>query len=58
MQIDSFKVSEYVITDNSLSLSVSLLLVKAASMMLLSLSFTWKVLAPYSGTLAVLGTVL
>ncbi|PHT91363.1 hypothetical protein T459_06476 [Capsicum annuum] len=31
---------------------------KAASMMLLSLSFTWKVLAPYSGTLAVLGTVL
>ncbi|ERN04021.1 plastidic glucose transporter 4 [Amborella trichopoda] len=30
----------------------------AASMMLLSLSFTWKVLAPYSGTLAVLGTVL
>ncbi|KAF3668731.1 hypothetical protein FXO38_07960 [Capsicum annuum] len=31
---------------------------RAASMMLLSLSFTWKVLAPYSGTLAVLGTVL
>ncbi|KAL6007533.1 hypothetical protein ACLOJK_033031 [Asimina triloba] len=30
----------------------------AASMLLLSLSFTWKVLAPYSGTLAVLGTVL
>ncbi|XP_062099938.1 plastidic glucose transporter 4-like [Humulus lupulus] len=30
----------------------------AASMMLLSLSFTWKVLAPYSGPLAVLGTVL
>ncbi|KAJ6795930.1 plastidic glucose transporter 4 [Iris pallida] len=30
----------------------------AASMFLLSLSFTWKVLAPYSGTLAVLGTVL
>lgn len=30
----------------------------AASMMLLSLSFTWKVLTPYSGTLAVLGTVL
>ncbi|EXC20499.1 Plastidic glucose transporter 4 [Morus notabilis] len=30
----------------------------AASMMLLSLSFTWTVLAPYSGTLAVLGTVL
>ncbi|XP_077220247.1 plastidic GLC translocator [Tasmannia lanceolata] len=30
----------------------------AASMMLLSLSFTWKVLAPYSGTLAVVGTVL
>ncbi|GAU36552.1 hypothetical protein TSUD_277580 [Trifolium subterraneum] len=30
----------------------------AASMLLLSLSFTWKVLAPYSGPLAVLGTVL
>ncbi|XP_010693271.2 plastidic glucose transporter 4 [Beta vulgaris subsp. vulgaris] len=30
----------------------------AASMLLLSLSFTWKVLAPYSGTLAVVGTVL
>ncbi|CAK9150689.1 unnamed protein product [Ilex paraguariensis] len=30
----------------------------AASMLLLSLSFTWNVLAPYSGTLAVLGTVL
>ncbi|KAK8939286.1 Plastidic glucose transporter 4 [Platanthera guangdongensis] len=30
----------------------------AASMLLLSLSFTWKVLAPYSGTLAVLGTLL
>lgn len=30
----------------------------SASMLLLSLSFTWKVLAPYSGTLAVLGTVL
>ncbi|BAU01628.1 Plastidic glucose transporter [Vigna angularis] len=30
----------------------------AASMLLLSLSFTWKVLVPYSGTLAVLGTVL
>ncbi|XP_055804047.1 plastidic glucose transporter 4 [Solanum dulcamara] len=30
----------------------------AASMMLLSLSFTWKVLTPYSGTLSVLGTVL
>ncbi|XP_062075409.1 probable plastidic glucose transporter 1 [Humulus lupulus] len=30
----------------------------AASMMLLSLSFTWKVLAPYSGPLAVLGTAL
>ncbi|XP_062114782.1 plastidic glucose transporter 4-like [Humulus lupulus] len=30
----------------------------AASMMLLSLSFTWKVLAPYSGPFAVLGTVL
>ncbi|KAI8534437.1 hypothetical protein RHMOL_Rhmol10G0089600 [Rhododendron molle] len=30
----------------------------ALSMLLLSLSLTWKVLAPYSGTLAVLGTVL
>nr|XP_042970192.1 plastidic glucose transporter 4-like isoform X1 [Carya illinoinensis]XP_042970193.1 plastidic glucose transporter 4-like isoform X1 [Carya illinoinensis]KAG2715010.1 hypothetical protein I3760_03G056400 [Carya illinoinensis]KAG2715011.1 hypothetical protein I3760_03G056400 [Carya illinoinensis]KAG2715012.1 hypothetical protein I3760_03G056400 [Carya illinoinensis]KAG6659824.1 hypothetical protein CIPAW_03G063000 [Carya illinoinensis]KAG6659825.1 hypothetical protein CIPAW_03G063000 [Carya len=30
----------------------------ATSMLLLSLSFTWKVLAPYSGILAVLGTVL
>ncbi|KAJ4973405.1 hypothetical protein NE237_006579 [Protea cynaroides] len=30
----------------------------ASSMLLLSLSFTWKALAPYSGTLAVLGTVL
>ncbi|XP_007033227.2 PREDICTED: plastidic glucose transporter 4 isoform X2 [Theobroma cacao] len=30
----------------------------AASMLVLSLSFTWKVLAPYSGTLAVVGTVL
>ncbi|URE44866.1 hypothetical protein MUK42_25186 [Musa troglodytarum] len=30
----------------------------AASMLLLSLCFTWKSLAPYSGTLAVLGTVL
>ncbi|KAK2986791.1 hypothetical protein RJ640_011016 [Escallonia rubra] len=30
----------------------------AASMLLLSLSFTWTVLAPYSGPLAVLGTVL
>ncbi|KAK7316181.1 hypothetical protein VNO77_34989 [Canavalia gladiata] len=30
----------------------------AASMLLLSLSFTWKVLAPYSGMLAVIGTVL
>ncbi|XP_004492955.1 plastidic glucose transporter 4-like [Cicer arietinum] len=30
----------------------------AASMLLLSVSFSWKVLAPYSGTLAVLGTVL
>ncbi|KAL6520110.1 hypothetical protein OROHE_017253 [Orobanche hederae] len=30
----------------------------AASMLLLSLSLTWKVLTPYSGTLAVLGTVL
>ncbi|KAJ4824967.1 hypothetical protein Tsubulata_046606 [Turnera subulata] len=31
--------------------------VQAASMLLLSLSFTWKVLAPYSGPLAVIGTV-
>ncbi|KAH7853106.1 hypothetical protein Vadar_033320 [Vaccinium darrowii] len=30
----------------------------AASMLLLSLSLTWKALGPYSGTLAVLGTVL
>uniref|UniRef100_A0A7N0ZSY7 Major facilitator superfamily (MFS) profile domain-containing protein n=1 Tax=Kalanchoe fedtschenkoi TaxID=63787 RepID=A0A7N0ZSY7_KALFE len=30
----------------------------AASMLLLSFSFTWKVLAPYSGSLAVIGTVL
>lgn len=30
----------------------------AASMLLLSLSSSWSVLAPYSGTLAVLGTVL
>lgn len=30
----------------------------SASMLLLFLSFTWKVLAPYSGTLAVVGTVL
>ncbi|KAK9115946.1 hypothetical protein Sjap_014893 [Stephania japonica] len=30
----------------------------AVSMLLLSLSFTWKVLAPYAGALAVLGTVL
>ncbi|KAL2247013.1 plastidic glucose transporter 4 [Sesamum indicum] len=30
----------------------------AASMLLLSLTFTWPALAPYSGTLAVLGTVL
>ncbi|KAH9306195.1 hypothetical protein KI387_010599 [Taxus chinensis] len=30
----------------------------AASMLLLSLSLSWKALAPYSGTLAVLGTVL
>uniref|UniRef100_A0A1D1XRM9 Plastidic glucose transporter 4 n=1 Tax=Anthurium amnicola TaxID=1678845 RepID=A0A1D1XRM9_9ARAE len=30
----------------------------AASMLLLSLSFSWSVLTPYSGTLAVLGTVL
>ncbi|XP_042041740.1 plastidic glucose transporter 4-like isoform X2 [Salvia splendens] len=29
-----------------------------ASMLLLSLTFSWKALAPYSGTLAVLGTVL
>ncbi|XBI31313.1 hypothetical protein VPH35_054897 [Triticum aestivum] len=28
------------------------------SMLLLSLSFTWKALAPYYGTLAVVGTVL
>ncbi|KAM7267591.1 hypothetical protein ACFE04_009757 [Oxalis oulophora] len=31
---------------------------KAASMLLLSLGLTWEVLAPYSGTIAVLGTVL
>ncbi|KAF7133068.1 hypothetical protein RHSIM_Rhsim09G0050000 [Rhododendron simsii] len=31
---------------------------KAASMLLLSLSLTWTALAPYSGTLAVLGTIL
>ncbi|GFZ18934.1 plastidic GLC translocator [Actinidia rufa] len=30
----------------------------AASMLLLSLSLTWNALAPYSGTLAVVGTVL
>ncbi|XP_042499773.1 plastidic glucose transporter 4 isoform X2 [Macadamia integrifolia] len=30
----------------------------ATSMLLLSLSFTWKALAPYSGPLAVIGTVL
>ncbi|XP_062150609.1 plastidic glucose transporter 4 [Alnus glutinosa] len=30
----------------------------AASMLLLSLSFTWKALTPYAGTIAVLGTVL
>ncbi|XP_074578096.1 plastidic glucose transporter 4-like [Curcuma longa] len=30
----------------------------AVSMSLLSLSFSWKALAPYSGTLAVLGTIL
>ncbi|KAL4577597.1 hypothetical protein LXL04_013707 [Taraxacum kok-saghyz] len=30
----------------------------AISMLLLSLSFTWKVLAPYSGPLAVIGTIL
>ncbi|KAM7520259.1 hypothetical protein LguiB_019221 [Lonicera macranthoides] len=30
----------------------------AASMLLLALSFSWNVLAPYSGPLAVLGTVL
>ncbi|ONM30241.1 Plastidic glucose transporter 4 [Zea mays] len=29
-----------------------------ASMLLLALSFTWKALAPYSGILAVVGTVL
>ncbi|GFP97424.1 plastidic glucose transporter 4 [Phtheirospermum japonicum] len=40
------------------SLLVTSFLGMAASMMLLSLSFTWEVLAQYSGTLAVLGTVL
>jgi len=30
----------------------------AASMLLLSLTFTWKILAPYSGPLSVLGTFL
>ncbi|KAL4568884.1 hypothetical protein LXL04_024501 [Taraxacum kok-saghyz] len=30
----------------------------AASMLLLSLSFTWKILTPYSGPLSVIGTVL
>ncbi|GAB4832324.1 hypothetical protein Ancab_006338 [Ancistrocladus abbreviatus] len=40
------------------SLLVTSFLGMAASMLLLSLSFTWKVLAPYSGPLAVLGTVL
>ncbi|CAN1758158.1 Plastidic glucose transporter 4, partial [Linum perenne] len=39
------------------SLLVISFLGMAASMLLLSLSLTWKVLAPYSGTLAVLGTV-
>ncbi|KAF2313791.1 hypothetical protein GH714_013433 [Hevea brasiliensis] len=39
------------------SLLITSFLGMAASMLLLSLSFTWKVLAPYSGTLAVLGTV-
>ncbi|KAK1660850.1 hypothetical protein QYE76_049009 [Lolium multiflorum] len=34
------------------------LMCMAASMLLLSLSFTWKALAPYSGTLAVFGTIL
>ena len=34
------------------------LTLKGASMLLLALSFTWKALAPYSGTLAVVGTVL
>ncbi|CAN0913675.1 Plastidic glucose transporter 4 [Linum grandiflorum] len=39
------------------SLLITSFLGMAASMLLLSLSLTWKVLAPYSGTLAVLGTV-
>ncbi|KAJ9173049.1 hypothetical protein P3X46_016225 [Hevea brasiliensis] len=39
------------------SLLITSFLGMAASMLLLSLTFTWKVLAPYSGTLAVLGTV-
>ncbi|XP_011021266.1 PREDICTED: plastidic glucose transporter 4 isoform X1 [Populus euphratica] len=39
------------------SLLITSFLGMAASMLLLSLSFTWKALAPYSGTLAVLGTV-
>ena len=43
---------------NDLELLFLLSLMKAASMLLLSLSFTWKALAPYSGTLAVVGTVL
>ncbi|WOK94172.1 plastidic glucose transporter 4 [Canna indica] len=40
------------------SLLITSFMGMAASMLLLSLSFTWNVLAPYSGTLAVLGTVL
>ncbi|XP_010264551.1 PREDICTED: plastidic glucose transporter 4-like isoform X2 [Nelumbo nucifera] len=40
------------------SLLITSFLGMASSMLLLSFSFTWKVLAPYSGTLAVLGTVL
>ncbi|KAI3665551.1 hypothetical protein L6452_44178 [Arctium lappa] len=40
------------------SLLISSFTGMAASMLLLSLSFTWKVLAPYSGPLAVIGTVL
>ncbi|XP_047969814.1 plastidic glucose transporter 4-like isoform X2 [Salvia hispanica] len=44
---------------NVLHLCVSVsLLSKGASMLLLSLTFSWKALTPYSGTLAVLGTVL
>ncbi|KAH9623544.1 hypothetical protein KSS87_007484 [Heliosperma pusillum] len=37
---------------------LGIIFLKAASMLLLSLTFTWNALAPYSGTLAVLGTVL